>query len=264
MKVSRILFPLILAAGVGSWADTLWTPSFDGYLSARSALAAGDIVYVQIDGASSLSFQAAASDAKSLTLEFSGGDFGSLFSFLPRTRSGGEMSSRGRQQYTLESRFAARVTQVDQTGKARIAGTRSVTLEGKQESLALSGWLDPADLVSGREVRFSRLADSRLSFRTLLEPAAPVLTSRDIQRIVAALPPQAGYAPAAPAGAAPGAPAGAPPAAYAPQAASAAAPAAAPVAAPSAARAAEYTLTDARKVELFLRYVNRLIDFLFQ
>jgi hypothetical protein len=168
------------------------------------------------------------------------------------------MTSRGRQQYTLESRFAARVAQVDETGKARIEGTRSVTLEGKQESVALSGWLDPADLVSGREVRFSQLANSRLSFRTLLEPAAPVLTSRDIQRIVAALPPQAGYAPAAPA--APGAaPAGAGAAAPA-----GAAPAGGYAAPATAARGPEYTLTDARKVELFLRYVNRLIDFLFR
>jgi hypothetical protein len=245
MKVTRILLPLILAAGSGSWADTLWTPSFDGYLSARSALSAGDIVYVQIDGATSLSFQAASSDAKSLTLEFSGGEFGNLFSFLPQARSGGEMSSSGRQQYALESSFAARVAQVDQTGKARIEGTRSVTLQGKQESLALSGWLDPADLVSGREVRFSQLADARLSFRTLLEPAAPVLTSRDIESIVAAL-----TTPAAPA-------AGAAPTAPAPSAAPAAA-------APTAPRAAEYALTDARKVELFLRYVNRLVDFLFR
>jgi flagellar basal body L-ring protein FlgH len=147
MKVIRILFSLILAAGVGSWADTLWTPSFDGYLSARSALGAGDIVYVQIDGATSLSFQAAASD-EALTLEFSGGQFGSLLSFLPQTRSGGELSSRGRQQYTIESRFAARVAQVDGTGKARIEGTRSVTLEESRKSGPVRCWL--ADLVSGR------------------------------------------------------------------------------------------------------------------
>jgi hypothetical protein len=155
------------------------------------------------------------------------------------------MSSSGRQQYTLESSFAARVAQVDETGKARIEGARSVTLQGKQESLALSGWLDPADLVSGREVRFSQLADARLSFRTLLEPAAPVLTNRDIQQIVAALSaPQTAGAAAAP-----------PPAAGA---------APTPTAPATAPRAAEYTLTDARKVELFLRYVNRLIDFLFR
>ncbi len=249
MKVLRILFPVILAASVGGWADTLWTPSFDGYLSSRSALSAGDVVYVQIDGATSLSFQAAASDAKTLTLEFSGGEFGNLFAFLPQTRSGGEMTSRGRQQYELESRFAARVTQVDETGKARIEGTRGVTLEGKQESLALSGWLDPADLSPGREVRFSRLADARLSFRTLLEPAAPVLSSRDIERIVAALPPATPAPGAAPA--APGAVPAATPAPGAPQV-------------PGAGRAAEYSLSDARKVELFLRYINRLIDFLFR
>jgi hypothetical protein len=233
MKVKRILIPVILAAGLWGWADTLWTPTFDGYLSARSTIAAGDLIYVQIDGATSLSFQAAASDAKSLTLEFSGGEFGNLFSFLPQTRSGGEMSSRGRQQYKLESRFAARVAQVDATGKARIEGTRSVTLEGKQESLALAGWLDPADLVSGREVRFSQLADARLSFRTLLEPASPTLTSRDIQQIVAALTePAVGATGAQPA--------------------------------TGGAARAEYALTDARKRELFLRYVNRLVDFLFR
>jgi hypothetical protein len=238
MKVTPILIPVILAASLGGWADTLWTPSFDGYLSAGRAVAAGDIVYVQIDGATSLSFQAAASDAKSLTLEFSGGEFGNLFSFLPQVRSGGEQSGSGRQQYALESRFAARVAQVDQTGKARIEGTRSVALEGRQESLALSGWLDPADLVSGREVRFSQLADARLAFRTLLEPAAPTLTSRDIQQIVAALAePTAGASPQG---------------------------AGSVGAAPAAGARAEYSLTDARKRELFLRYVNRLVDFLFR
>jgi len=244
MKVTRILIPAILAASLGGWADSLWTPAFDGYLTSKSAVAAGDIVYVQIDGATSLSFQAVSSDAKSLTLEFSGGEFGNLFSFLPQARSGGEMSSRGRQQYTLESRFAARVAQVDATGKARIEGSRSVILEGKQESLALAGWLDPADLRSGREVRFSQLADARLSFRTLLEPAAPTLTSRDIQQIVAALAPQiAGSAPQI--------------AGSAPQIAGSAA-------AGTAAPRVEFTLTDARKQELFLRYVNRLIDLLFR
>ena len=256
MKVKSILIPAILAASLGGWADTLWTPAFDGYLTSKSTVAAGDIVYVQIDGATSLSFQAVSSDAKSLTLEFSGGEFGNLFSFLPQARSGGEMSSRGRQQYTLESRFAARVAQVDATGKARIEGSRNVTLEGKQESLALAGWLDPADLRSGREVRFSQLADARLSFRTLLEPAAPTLTSRDIQQIVAALAPAAGAAPQAGAAAATAA-------APAPPIAGSAPPIAGSAAAVTPPRA-EVTLTDARKQELFLRYVNRLIDLLFR
>ena len=256
MKAVRILIPAVLAAcscAVGV-ADTLWTPAFDGYLTTRSAVVPGDIVYVQIDGATSLSFQAASSDAKSLTLEFSGGEFGNLFSFLPRARSGGELSTRGRQQYTLESRFAARVTQVDAGGKARIQGTRGVTLEGKRESVALSGWLDPADLRPGREVRFTQLADSRLSFRTLLDPAAPTLTSRDIQQIAAALA----------AGAQPGAPAAGGAAAAQPGAQPAVQPAVSAGAQPAAAVPRAATLTDARKQELFLRYVNRLIDFLFQ
>jgi len=234
MTATRFLAAAILASWtcLGGWADTLWAPGFDGYLTSRMSLAEGDIVYVHIDGASALSFRAAASDDKTLTLEFAGGEFGNLFSFLPQARTGGERASSGRQEYELESRFAARVTQVDPAGKARIEGSRSVILEGKQEGLALSGWLDPADLGSRREVRFSQLADARLSFRTLLQPSAPVLTSRDIQRILAPAAPAAAAGPAAPAAGTPARP--------------------------------EYSLADSKKLELFLRYINRLIDLLFQ
>jgi len=245
MKVSRILALVAMSCLLGwaGWADTLWSPGFEGYLTGRAAVQVGDIVYVQVDGSSRLSFQASRSDARNLTLEFSGGDFGNLFSFLPNARSGGEQNLRGRQDYTLSSRFAARVVQVDGTGKARIQGSRSVSLEGGQESLTLTGWLDPADLGGGRVIRFSQLADSRLSFRTLIQPAVPTLTTRDIQAAVAAL-----AQPAAP-------PAGAP---------AAAAPGAAPAQAPAAQPPRPtYQLTDAKKIELFLRYVNQLIDLLF-
>jgi hypothetical protein len=247
MKASRIPFlvALICLASLSGRTDTLYSPGFDGYLTGRSAVQVGDVVYVEVDGSSRLSFQSSRSDARSLTLEFSGGEFGNLFSFLPAARTGGEQSLRGRQEYSLRSRFAARVMQVDETGKARIQGSRSVSLEGKQESLTLSGWLDPADLGGGREVRFSQLADSRLSFRTLLQPAAPTLTARDIQAIVAAL-----GQPAAPAAGA-----------AAPPAAAAGAPAPAPAGQPAR---PSYQLTDSKRLELFLRYVNQLIDLLFQ
>jgi hypothetical protein len=247
MKVSHILALLAMSCLLGwaGWADTLWSPGFNGYLTGRSAIQVGDIVYVQVDGSSRLSFQASRSDARNLTLEFSGGDFGNLFSFLPNARSGGEQNLRGRQDYTLSSRFAARVVQVDDTGKARIQGSRSVSLEGGQERLTLAGWLDPADLGGGRVVRFSQLADSRLSYRTLLQPATPTLTTRDIQAIVAALAQPAAAPPAgAPSAAAPGAPPAQGPAAQAPR--------------------PTYQLTDSKKMELFLRYVNQIIDLLFQ
>jgi hypothetical protein len=246
MKVSRILALVVMfyLLGWAGWADTLWSPGFDGYLTGRSAVQVGDIVYVQVDGSSRLSFQASRSDARSLTLEFSGGDFGNLFSFLPNARSGGEQNLRGRQDYTVSSRFAARVVQVDDTGKARIQGSRSVSLEGGQEGLILSGWLDPADLGGGRVIRFSQLADSRLSFRTMLQPATPTLTTRDIQAAVAALAQPAAPPAGAPTAAAPGAPPAQPPAAQAPR--------------------PTYQLTDSKKMELFLRYVNQLIDLLFQ
>jgi flagellar basal body L-ring protein FlgH len=263
MKAFRILslFALVCFFVQTGWPDTLWSPGFDGYLTGRSAARVGDIVYVEVDGSSRLSFQASRSDARNLTLEFSGGEFGNLFSFLPNARSGGEQNLRGRQEYALRSRFAARVVQVDETGKARVQGTRSVSLESRQESLTLTGWLDPADLGGGREVRFSQLADSRLSFRTLLQPAAATLTAADIQAIVAALaqPPAA----AAP-GVAARPTAGTGTVAAAPSAGTAAP--AAPAGQAPAGQAARptYQLADSKRLELFLRYVNQLIDLLFQ
>lgn len=257
MKAIRYICPYLLLVAAfcpRGWTETLWTPGFDGYLTSKSAVQVGDIVFVQVDGSSSLSFQSASSDTKSVTLEFSGGEFGNLFSFLPTARSGGNQSVRGKQEYVLKSRFAARVTQLDPTGKARVEGTRGVSLEGKEETLVLAGWLDPADLRGGREVRFSQLADASLSFRTLLQPSTPTLTARDIQQIVEAL--------AQPAGAA--APGAAAPAAQ-PPAAAVAAPGAAPYpAAPGSQTQTRYQLTDSKKLDLFLRYVNRLIDLMFQ
>jgi hypothetical protein len=260
MKASRILVvaALICLTGRSGRTDTLYSPGFDGYLTGRSAVQVGDLVYVEVDGSSRLSFQSSRSDARNLTLEFSGGEFGNLFSFLPAARTGGEQNLRGRQEYALRSRFAARVMQVDETGKARIQGSRSVNLEGKQENLTLSGWLDPADLGGGREVRFSQLADSRLSFRTLLQPTAPTLTTQDIQAVVAAL-----GQPAAPAAGTAG-----PPAAGAAPAAAAVPPAGAAAGAPGLAPAGQtarpsYQITDSKRLELFLRYVNQLIDLLF-
>jgi hypothetical protein len=262
LKISFLIGCTILAltAAAQVGADSLWTPGFPGYLSSESAVREGDIVLVQIDASSSLSFEASSSDAKNITFEFSGGEFGNLFSFLPTTRTAGTQSVQGDQDYSLETEIAARVAQIDDTGKARLEGSRTFSLENKEELIAISGWIDPSTLGSDRRISFSQLADARLRFRTFLEPAGATLTAADIEEVIETIetPTTAGAVPAeaeaeaarvAPAAAAPAATGGQPGAVQA---------------APVIQERRSYQLSQEKKIELFLSYVNRMVDLLFQ
>lgn len=244
MKLLHTSFLFLLAIIPGCpelSAESLWEPGFDGYLSAPSAAQVGEIVLVQIDTGTSLAFEATSADDKSVTFEFSGGEFGNLFSFLPATRAGGTMSTKGGHDYRLSTEVAARVAQVDPTGQLLLRGTRSFLLENKRETLSISGWVDPAALGPDRQVSFAQMADAQLRFQTFLESAAPTLTRADIQEIVEIL--QAPAAGAAAAGAAPAGPQSAP---------------AEPI------ERRTYALEDGKKIELFLSYINRMVDLLFQ
>jgi hypothetical protein len=238
---------VLLALGLApAAAESLWTPGFRGYLSGGRGLVKGDTVLVSVDASSALSFSASTSDSKNLTLEFSGGEAGNLFSFLPQVRSGGNSTTKGAQEMRLRGEVAAVVTDTDATGRGMIQGTRTISIEGKEESVTVSGWLHPKDLDQGGKAPFSRLGDGKLVFRTFLQPSRDILTDQDIQRIITAAPAAPAAAPAAPGAAAPAAPG------------TAAQPAATP-----AAPTSTLALTDARKKELLLLYLNRLVDILF-
>jgi hypothetical protein len=263
MKISKISFLfgciiLVLTATPGVVADSLWTPGFTGYLSSENAVREGDIILVQIDASSSLSFEASSSDAKNITFEFSGGEFGNLFSFLPTTRTGGNQSVEGGQSFSLETEIAARVAEIDDTGKARLEGSRTFSVENKDELITIGGWVDPGTLDSSRRVSFSQLADARLRFRTFLQPSAPTLTAADIEEVIETI-----EIPVAAAGAAPTAPEAASPAAPAGEAGPAAEPASPQVETVTQERRS-YQLSQEKKIELFLSYINRMVDLLFQ
>ncbi len=249
----------VVALGAATAAgESLWSPDFKGYLAGRG-FAKGDSIVIVIDTSSALSFSASNTDSKNLTLEFSGGEGGSLFSFLPQGRTGADLSTKGAEQYSLKGQIPATVMDVDASGRGMVQGTRAIQLEGKEESLTLSGWVSPKDVDQKGQVPLSRLADARLVFKTFLAPAQPVLTSADIQRIIsqaAAAAPAQGAAPAA-------GQAGTATAGTTPTAAAGAAPAAGQQAAQPVQPTATLSITDAKKMELLLIYLNRLVDIIF-
>jgi hypothetical protein len=121
------------------------------------------------------------------------------------------------------------VLQVGADGRAQVQGSRSISVEGKEESITVTGRADPRLVDSKRRIALSQLADARLVYRTFLRPSRDILSQRDLQEIFAVQPaPAAGAAPAG-----------------------------------STAAARTLTITEARKRELLLLYLNSLIDILF-
>ena len=247
----------VLIAGVHpAGAESLWTQDFKGYLAGGSkGLSVGDALVVQVDASSSLTFASSSNDSKNLTIDFSGGSSGNLFSFLPQVRTSGSMNSGGKDSLSLTTQVPVVVTALNPDGTAQVQGSRTVAIQGKNESITITGSVAPGLLDQKRLVSFSRLANARLTYTTFLASTAAVLSPADLQAI---LTPAPAAAAAAPAGAA------APVAAAAPAAGAAPAPAptaaAAPVAAP---QQPGLQITDARKRQLLLIYLNRLVDVLF-
>jgi flagellar basal body L-ring protein FlgH len=252
---SMVVF-LLLAGVLPAGGDSLWTQNFKGYLSGSRGLAVGDALVVQIDASSSLSFSSSSNDSKNLTIDFTGGSSGNLFSFLPQVRTGGSLTTAGKDSLSLKTQVPVVVTALNPDGTAQVLGTRTVAIQGKNESITITGSISPGLLDQKGSINFSRLANARLTYTTFLASSANVLSPADLQTVLAS----------AATAAAPGAavPAAGTPAAAGPAAATAAAPGAAAAGTAGAAAAQPgLTITDARKRQLLLIYLNRLIDVLF-
>ena len=90
------------------------------------------------------------------------------------------------------------VTAVNPDGTAQVQGSRTVTVQGKNESITVGGVVSPSLLDQKGSISFSRLANARLTYTTFLASAKDVLTQADLQRLLPPSPPAA--AAAAPAG----------------------------------------------------------------
>jgi flagellar L-ring protein precursor FlgH len=255
VKTALRIVPLLLLAGFASAsADSLWSPDFRGYLSGGRGPAVGDVLVVEIDASSSLSFSSSSNDSKNLTLEFSGGETGNLFSFLPQLRTGGSQSAKGKEDLGLRTTIPVTVVAIGSDGRAQVQGARAVSVQGKEESVTVSGWASPKFVDQKGRISFSQLADARLLYRTFLQSSREVLTQKDLQEMLAPSPQASAGGPTTAVQATP-APAAAPA-----QPATAASGAAAP---PSTTSQKTYAIPDARKKELLLLYLNRLIDVIF-
>jgi hypothetical protein len=248
-KIFLLLLPLYVSLSFSFviHAESLWDTDFSGYLSGEKRLQEGDIVIVEIDTSLSLAFVSSSKDEKSVTFQFSGGEYGNIFSFLPAAQTGKETSIKGNEKYAFTTTIVTRIIRVEDRRHVYIEGVRSVSFDGKDETLTLSGYIDMRDLDGERKIPFSNIADSRLVFQSFMLPGADILTASDIEELVSVIE-ETGPATTAEAETTMGEEA--------------------------TIRGIEttgtgtgikkVTLTDEKKKELFLRYINRLIDLIFR
>ena len=239
---------LLLAVVMPAGGESLWSPDFKGYLSGGRGLAVGDTLVVQIDASSTLSYSSSSNDSKNLTIEFTGGESGNLFSFLPQVRTGGTQTTSGKDSLALKTQIPVLVTALNRDGTAQVQGSRTVAIQGKSESITVNGSISPNLLDQKGAVNFSKLTAARLTYTTFLASSKDVLSPADLQRLLVPAP-AAGTAAA--------------PVAGTPAAAAATGAAGAPAAGAAAPAQPGLTIPDARKKELLLLYLNRLIDVIF-
>lgn len=267
-RVARFAFVLLVWTGAALQAQSLWDPGFSGYITGHNSLQPGNLVSVKIDTKTKLAYSSSQVSSRNLTVDLSGGAAPNVLSFLPKGQTGNTSNLKDSEELDLSTVVGAKVVRLDSNGNAFVQGSRTVDVGNKQESITVSGWLNPAMLSSQGQVPFDVLADSTLVFKTGLSALTPVLTQSDITQVLSQL--QAATSALGSSTAAPG-PAGAPPTgvAVAPGAPGAvAAGATSPTVSGAAAAASSppaptYALTQQKQRELLLQYLNDMLGLIF-
>ena len=219
-RALSVLICIIMAHSIAG--DSLWDPEAPGLLSGSGDLKVGDTVLVRIDSTTELKYSSSRLDSERLSIELTGGEGAGLFSFLPGGGSSGNQTLSGTESVSAVASLAVRIVDIDDNEHLILRGGRTISIQGKEESIFLTGTADPMMVGEDRTLPFSHIADVSLTFTTMLEPGNDAISADDIVRTT----PEAGET----SGTSPG----------------------------------EITLSDEKRNELMLIYINRLVDLIFE
>ena len=176
---------LILSASVlllsALTAESLVPDNFAGFLRSDGSLSPGTIIRVLINSDTRMSFTSTSSSNTSIVLNFSGGEGGSLLTFLPTGSSTSSAAASGEEESLLETEFAARVTEIDPQGGFYLRGSREIRLDRGLQRIEVEGWGSLAAVDEEGRIPFNSLADAVLSYTTLKGSGEAVLVEADLQ-----------------------------------------------------------------------------------
>ncbi len=178
---ARAFAALFLITACSMFADSLWDPESPGLLTGAGDLKAGDIILISINLNQDLTYSSSRIDSERVSLELAGGEGQDLFSFLPSGGSSGNQSLSGSSSLALQTSFAVRITAVDESGQLILRGGRTIAVQGKEETVTLSGVADPSLIGQDRTLPFSSVVDARLVYDTFLSTGAPLIGTADVE-----------------------------------------------------------------------------------
>jgi flagellar L-ring protein FlgH len=170
MKRSMILGVVMLVAAGWGWGQDMRNNVGRSLFSDPKASRLGDAVMVLVVETSSATNDAstATSRESDISLSASGkvGDSG-----IPDVSLGvgsnngfkgtGAVSSRG----SVRAKISARVDSVLANGDLRIAGHRTIIVNGEEQNITLSGIVRPEDILSDNSIYSFNIAEARIEFR---------------------------------------------------------------------------------------------------
>ena len=178
MRTVVALFAILVLAPLAASADTLYVaappPAGPGHPLRlgpdHRAQQIGDLVYVQFDFNDANAHTNNYNSAKSSALNTTGG-FGNFNIGLLKNTSGlgGSSQTQTTQSATGADSFVstmmATVTNVLPSGTLEIAGDQGVVINGRQQTLHITGYIRPEDIDSSDAILSSRVANVRATFK---------------------------------------------------------------------------------------------------
>ena len=258
--MSRIISVLLIAivSITNAYAESVIPEGFTGHVTSSGTIETGDAVMVEITQDVKLKVKSTRATSQAVFFEFTGGEGGSLLSFMPTGQSSGTKTLDSEETVTFATTLAVSVEAIDGNGMAEISGSRTFEAEGGSQILRLYGRLPVESITPGDSVPFSRILDARLTYLNLLASGSTAITADDFpsEQRLAPLYDETGAAGADETAGQPavegevlpvlpGADAGQPNMIDEPVSRS------------------EYTLSDEKKKQLFIQYVNEFMRLIF-
>lgn len=138
------------------------------WLSDRRQLRAGDLVTIVVDEQTRANEQVSTvannnrKQAGSLSGQVMPAKLSNIGIGYDATSSTGSTAGRNG---GLSATLTARITEVDPSGIAHIAGTRLVNIDGRKQEITLTGLVRPQDVAAGNLIASSRIADASISYK---------------------------------------------------------------------------------------------------
>ena len=263
--IQRILLVglICIAGGIRLVGESVIPPNFAGHLTRSEAAVPGDVLLIEIHQDVQFSVTSTRSSSNSRVFELSGGEGGSLLSFLPSTESSSSMSLQSEESVSFSTVLPVMVTSIDEFGNADISGSRTMEMEGGRQEISLRGSISPDFITPGTAIPISRVLNTRFTYTTLSTISDPVFSELDFEEMEEEPTPVGEAAPLAE---------GLPPEGLEPEGLEDAETPAVGEAlgdgglalpGPEAGAAEAFTLTDEKKRELFIQYINEFMRLMF-